>query len=183
MKIMRNRIYSRLKNTLLVLFTALISFTACKKDKPIICELDIHEPNNTIDSFKILGELDEDGSLISILGTISDSEDLDFYKIEVEEPELFGIPGQKEYFQVLIELTSPSGKDYDIYLYDEDGVVLLASSSNKGDVKEMIDYNWEGIYGFEDGKEFIIEVRPYTSSWSCEDYTLDIVFNFSRDPI
>ncbi len=180
---MRNRIYSRFKNTLAILFTALISFTACKKDKPIVCELDIHEPNNTVDSLKNLGEINEDGSTITILGNISSQEDLDFFKIEVEEPFILGFPGQIEYFQVLIELTPPSVQDYDLYLYGEDGDALLLSSSNKGDVKEVIDYNWEGEYGLEDGKEFIMEVRPHLGSWSCEDYTLKITFNYSKSPI
>lgn len=177
---MKKIINSRFKFILTLLFAVLLSFTACNKDKPIICELDVHEPNNSIDSFKNLGNL-EDGNFITITGNISDINDVDFYKIILEESFRLGLPGTAEYFHAIFELTPPPGLDYDLYIYDDEGVEIN-KSANKGDEKEVANYYWTGSYGFDDSKDFKIEVRPYEGAWSCDDYTLKIELIFSSTP-
>ena len=70
-------------------------------------------------------------------------------------------------------LTSPSGMDYDLYLWDGHVHTVLDSSNNDAGQDDYVEYcPNDNLFG-DDSYDYIIEVRTYGGS-SCEDWTLHI---------
>jgi hypothetical protein len=168
MKIRRLSVYSYI---IILLAVFLFLNTSCNRDKPVICEPDIYEPNNSIGNGYYIGEVEDNSIVIS--AQISSENDVDFYKILAKDNIGFGIPGTPENFQISFSLIPSPGKDYDLYIYDDTGSPL-EFSANRGSVEEVIDFDWVGTSGLVDDKYFVIEVRPYSGAWGCTDYTLSI---------
>lgn len=111
---------------------------------------DLYEPNDSM--------LEAAGPLIpgeEHLGFISSKDDIDFFYLEIDTPQI-----------VKLSLTDiPPQTDYDLYLVtgEED---LLADSSNTGQQDERIEYTTSSV------GVFYVVVLPFDNFSSTESYTL-----------
>ena len=160
----------------IILASFLLIITSCKRDKPVICDLDIYEPNNSFGTVFFSGEVKENSMDIS--AQISSENDVDFYKIFAREDIRVVYPGTPENFRISFNLIPPPGKDYDLYIYDNTGSPL-GHSANRGLGEEIFEFNWVGTAGINDDRYFVIEVRPYSGAWDCEDYILSITMLYN----
>lgn len=163
----------------IILIVVFIFAGSCEKNDSTSCEPDSYEPNNSFDSSYELSSLEEDSTSFS--ARISSNEDIDFYSITAKESTHMGVLGTPQYFKMNFNLGNPSGKDYDLYVYNAEGSIY-SQSINRGDVNESVEVTWEGSFGFDDSYTFGIEVRPYSGDWSCEDYTLSVKMSYSSSP-
>lgn len=163
----------------IILIAVLAIVGSCEK-KPTNCEPDSYEPNNSLGSSYVLPAVEENSA--SFTACISSEDDIDFYSITASEgSHIGGIPGAPQYFKMNFQLTNPTGKDYDLYIYNAEGS-LFDQSDNRGDGEESIEATWEGTVGFDDSYTFSVEVRPYSGDWSCDDYTLSVTMSYSSSP-
>ena len=111
---------------------------------------DLHEPNDSM--------LEATGPLIlgeEYLGFISSKDDLDFFYLEIDTPQI-----------IELSLTDiPPETDYDLYLVtgEED---LLADSSNTGQQEEHIEYTTSSV------GVFYVVVLPFDNFSETESYAL-----------
>ena len=176
MRIRRCRGYIQI---MIILSVCLLFFSGCKSDDIITCDPDIYEANESLGDGFSLDFVQEDARTFT--ARISSENDLDFYNITAEEGTHIGIPYTKQYFRVTFDLILPSGKDYDLYIYNETGSAL-DQSIERGDMEEVVELDWEGAIGLDDSKTFGIEVRPYDGDWDCKDYTLTVTMLYSDSP-
>jgi hypothetical protein len=163
-----------------ILSVYLLFFSGCKSDEIITCDPDIYEVNESFNLGFSLGSLEEEVGTYT--ARISSEDDLDFYTITATEGTHAGIPyTTPQYFRVTFELTLPSGKDYDLYIYNEAGSVV-GQSNERGDLEEFVELDWEGVIGADDTMVFGIEVRSYAGDWCCNDYTLTVTMLYSESP-
>lgn len=139
----------------------------------VACTVGSYEPNETINSCYYLGTFNEDDPEDSITARIVPQGDMDFYRFYAKEGSHICSPGTDQDYIVEIRLQPPTGKDYDLYLYD-DGSNLLDLSILGGSSEEIINYDWDGECGTDDSRYFRIEVRPHLGAWDCDNYTLYI---------
>jgi hypothetical protein len=64
-------------------------------------------------------------------------------------------------------------KDYDLYLYNNEGV-QLASATTPHPLVEDLTYSWDSECGIDDSRYFRLEVRPWVSNCNCDDYIMFI---------
>jgi hypothetical protein len=113
---------------------------------------DVYEPNDSM--------LQASGPLVpgqAYLGYISDKNDLDFFYLEIDSPQI-----------VKLGLTDmPPDADYDLYLVtgEED---LLAESASSGQADEHIEYTTSSV------GVFYVLVLPFHNFSSTEPYTLQL---------
>ena len=163
----------------IILLAVVTVVSGCEK-KPTNCEPDSYEPNNSLESSYELPSVEENSA--SFTARISSEDDIDFYSITATEgSHVGGIPGSSQYFKINFQLTNPSGKDYDLYIYSAEGS-LFDQSTTIGDGEESIEATWQGTVGFDDSYTFGVEVRPYSGNWSCDDYTLSVTMSYSDSP-
>jgi hypothetical protein len=163
----------------IILLAVLTIVSSCERKESTNCEPDSYEPNNSLDSSYELNSVEENSA--SFTARISSEDDIDFYSITAAEGSHMGLPGTPQYFKMTFQLNNPSGKDYDLYIYNAEGSIA-DQSTNRGDEEESIDATWEGTVGFDDSYTFGVEVRPYSGDWSCEDYTLSVTMSYSSSP-
>ena len=163
----------------IILIAVLTIVSSCEK-KPTNCDPDSYEPNNSLGSSYVLPAVEENSA--SFTARISSEDDIDFYSITASEGSHIGeIPGTSQYFKMNFHLTNPSGKDYDLYIYNAEGS-LFDQSTTLGDGEESVEATWEGTVGFDDSYTFGVEVRPFSGDWSCDDYTLSVTMSYSSSP-
>jgi len=114
-------------------------------------------------SAQYIGEVDGDNGCVSGPGKNGRGEN--WYRILVNDTSN-PLP-DKLYLRV--RLQSPSGVDYDLYLYDSCSGGSIAASTNSGTIDE-INYSWTDTSG-DDSRYFFIEVRYYVGS-SCSNWSL-----------
>lgn len=135
------------------------------------CTAGSYEPNESIDSCYDLGTVKENDPEVSYTARIAPQIDKDFYRLYAEEGSSICLLMTMD-CRIEIRLVPPTGKDYDLYLYDDAGT-LLSSSTASGDTEESITYDW-GLCSTDDSWYFRIEVRPLAGAWDCSNYTLNI---------
>ncbi len=176
---MKTRRSYRFLQIFTILSAYLLIFPSCKSDEVITCDPDIYEANNSFAVAYSLGNVVEE--VKSYSARISSEDDLDFFKITATEGSHIGVPYTAQYFRATFELILPSGVDYDLYIYNETGT-LAVQSTERGDVTEVVELDWEGAFLFDDSSIFGIEVRPYAGDWDCDDYILIITMLYSDSP-
>jgi hypothetical protein len=176
---MKKRRLSGLFQVFIIISAYLLIFSGCKSDEEIKCEPDNYEVNNTLDKASSLGSVKEESKTFK--ARISEEGDLDFYSITAEEADHIGTPFSSQYFRITFDLLLPSDKDYDLYIYDENGSVA-GQSTERNKNEEIVELDWEGMIGVDDSRSFSIEVRPYSGAWDCSDYTLKVTMSYSEAP-
>ncbi len=165
--------------SLIGIMAAVFLFSQCSKEDKQGCDPDVYEPNNTLGQAFLLPTVEENTA--TFYARISSKDDLDFYSITAVEGEHLGLPNDPQYFMVQFRLVNPSGKDYDLNVYDVSGT-LIGQSINQGEGDESYTAVWQGTFGFNDDETFRIEVLPHSGDWSCEEYTLTVTMSYSTDP-
>jgi hypothetical protein len=69
-----------------------------------------------------------------------------------------------------VQLQSPVGVNYDLYLYDNCGPGPIAGSASTGTLDE-INYSWPDVWLNDESQDFWIEIR-YMSGNSCANWNL-----------
>jgi hypothetical protein len=78
---------------------------------------------------------------------------------------------------ITVQLTSPPGTDYDLYLYC-DCASLADSSTNHGNTLDVAQIGWDDNVGADDGQNIFIKVE-YFDGDSCASYHLEVLGNTS----
>lgn len=86
-----------------------------------------------------------------------------------EEAGIFGYDS----LYLTVELQSPPGVNYDLYLYDGCGGLLLRSSVAAPGQLDRVTYTWEDELAAEDDRQFWIEAR-FASGSTCEPWVLRV---------
>jgi hypothetical protein len=103
----------------------------------------------------------------------------EFFRLAVADCPDACIPFVPENFGITVELTPPTGTDYDLYLYD-DACRQLGSSTNGGSTTDRITYRYSGTCMFvDDSRYFRIEIRLYSASevGACSNWYLSVYKN------
>jgi hypothetical protein len=141
-----------LSGQMLLVSIVALTMLACKKkeETPQVCNLDQYEPNNSFETSFELTDLSENDSLMIWAG-ISSSSDIDYFRITLREGTHWGMPGTAQLFEMSAKLLNPSGSDFDLFVYNESGV-LLGSSEIRGAQMESVQYSWQGAHGVNDSR-------------------------------
>ena len=137
---------------------------------------DGYEPNDTLAEQFDLGTIESDDPEQSWSATLSPSGDIDFYGLRAVDSTSIGMPMTGETFRVTIGLVPPQSaeaRNYDLYLRDTTGS-LLAQSTNPGAGEEEIVLTWVGTVGFDDSKDFRVEIRAAGDDASATPYLLTV---------
>jgi len=110
------------------------------------------ESNGTIATANAVGS-----TVTKITGAISSSTDLDYFKVTVPA----GVT-------LKVAMTGPSGKDYDLYLYNASGTKLTSSTGTTA--TESISYKNSGTTT----ATYYIKVLGYNGAYSTTGYTLTV---------
>ena len=175
---MKKHLFQRY-TTAFLFFALLTLIGSCERKGELNCDPDNYETNNSADNSFELAAVEENTG--SFTARISSEDDIDFYSITATEGSHMGIINNPQYFRVNFILVNPAGKDYDLYIYNDEGTVI-DQSGNRGDEDESVEVTWEGMFGFDDSYTFGIEVRPYAGNWSCDEYTLTVTMSYSTSP-
>jgi hypothetical protein len=156
--------------TCVVLPAALLLLAGCPATAP-----DDYEPNDTIAVSFDLGSVVEDEPEKAWSATISPEDDRDFFGFLAKEATSgTEFPGDDELFTLTLHLMPPQGpdaRDYDLYLYDDAGI-LIESSANPDSAEETIVLTWDGFVGNEDSRSYTVEVRGAAGESSSTTYLL-----------
>ena len=134
---------------------------------------DVYEPNHFPDAPASLNGqcgagCTDDGYDLTVLGTIGDDQDDDFYTVDVADT-------AGHTFALRANLTDiPHGTNYDLYLYRKNGDAfdLLDQSTHDGTGSESVAYDPNAGAGDVSGT-YGVEVRRVSGS-SCASYTLEV---------
>ncbi len=115
------------------------------------------------------------------------STDRDFFSFPTAEESNAGCVSNPSYYEcytITVRITKePTGKDYELCLYDMGGSSAGASCAGKpktcsksgGNGPNEVTYSYEGGCGIDDDNRFVVEVFGVTDSdQSCEPYTLEM---------
>ena len=175
---MRKIIFKRYITT--IVFVAVLTVVGgCERNEEKNCDPDTYELNNSLDNSFELPAVEENSK--SFTARISSEDDVDFYSVIAAEGTHIGMINDPQYFKMNFHLINPSDKDYDLYVYNDEGS-LIDQSTTRGDGDESIEATWEGMFGFDDSYTFGVEVRPYSGDWACEDYTISVTMSYSTSP-
>jgi uncharacterized repeat protein (TIGR02543 family) len=139
----------------------------------LACSPNLYEPNQTLAAAWALPTVAEFDSPAAYSARIVPAGDFDFYRVYFEEGSHTCFPFTSQDFTIEVELSPPTGLDYDLYLYADDGT-LLDSSMNGGSTSEYIRYDYNGTCTIDDSIYLYIEVRPWSGYWGCGEYTLTL---------
>ncbi len=144
---------------------------------------DSYEQNNSCESHFFLGLLGENLTESYSDMTLYTAGDEDWYRQKTTEDFTTCTEGVDEEYRYEINLTPPTGKDYDLELcyntFTNSSCSTDCFDSRKGgDQEESIVVTWSGPCGggTNDGLNFFIRVYPFQSASSCETYTLSTSF-------
>jgi hypothetical protein len=69
-----------------------------------------------------------------------------------------------------VDLQSPAGMNYDLYLYDGCGNLVDSSTNGAGQL-DQVSYSWADITWIDMSRNMYIEIR-YISGTNCQDWSL-----------
>jgi len=137
------------------------------------CEVNLNDGGGTCATAEDIGGVCGDENICRT-GPSRSGRGEKWYKLDVWECETGpGFPSVDPSYDLYVDvqLQSPTGMNYDLYLYEPCGNLIDSSTNGVGQL-DQVSYNWSDISYLDMSKVFYIEVR-YASGSSCENWDLD----------
>lgn len=137
------------------------------------CIDDPYEPNDTSQQAYDLFSF-EHGEVVELEAEVHGTDDHDWFRLSTIDSNPVFLGDMR--VRATLTMGSP---DADLFLYEltGGGLVLRDSSTNSGAADETVEFAWDDRLGYDDAREFLIEVRRYSGDHIA--YTLNIQYRES----